>query len=396
MDLQIDPEELNKCVQCGLCMPACPTYRATGDETLSPRGRIALMRAVQDEGATVHGEILDSFETCIQCRGCEPACPSGVPYGHLIEQARGELTRAGIVTPWWQRRSFTLLQHPRLLRLATRALAIGQRLRLVPQQLDIGVRLPLAPPPPLRYVASDHPDVLIFTGCVMDAWQRSVHQASIDVFEAAGFSVQPTGDGAPCCGALHVHAGLTNRAEVLARQVMDALTPGDGKDPDSLPAIVVDSAGCGAAMKEYGALLGTETAADFSARVFDIYEYLALHQHRLPSAPPLKQHVTIQDPCHLRHVQKVHTATRTVLRPYVSELRELDDDGLCCGAGGAYSLTQPEMAGKVRDLKVASIQRADGDVVVSANPGCAMHLAKGGVETVHPIQLVAEALSQKT
>ena len=168
----------------------------------------------------------------------------------------------------------------------------------------------------------------MFTGCVMDAWQRDVHLAGQRVLEAAGFEVLLTGSLAPCCGALHAHAGFTDDTRSFAERMIERLEP-------DVP-IVVDSAGCGAAMKDYGHLLGTDRAEQFSARVFDIQEWLAMHIDRLPTAEPLDLRVAVQDPCHLRHVQRVHLATRTVLAPYVRELVELDDDGLCCGAGGAY------------------------------------------------------------
>jgi glycolate oxidase iron-sulfur subunit len=168
--------------------------------------------------------------------------------------------------------------------------------------------------------------------------------------------------------------------------MMDALDP-------ELP-IVVDSAGCGAAMKDYGYLLDSDAARDFSARVFDIQEFLADHVDRLPTVEPLDLRVAVQDPCHLRHVQRVHEATRTVLRPFVRELVELDDDGLCCGAGGAYAVLQPDLAGQIRDRKVAAIGRVAPDVVASANPGCSMHLGSVGVPTRHPMSIVHDALSR--
>jgi len=146
-------------------------------------------------------------------------------------------------------------------------------------------------------------------------------------------------------------------------------------------------------MKDYGHLLGTPEAAAFSARVYDVQEWLAQHLDRFPKVAPLDLRVAVQDPCHLRHVQKVHLDTRVVLRPFVRELVELDDDGLCCGAGGAYSALEPELAGQIRDRKVGSIGRARPDVVASANPGCSMHLAAVGVPTKHPMELIAEALA---
>ncbi|MHB1928938.1 MAG: (Fe-S)-binding protein [Acidimicrobiales bacterium] len=372
---------LHSCVQCGLCLPHCPTWRVTGDESRSPRGRIALMRAVQEGGAPVTGEVLDAFDTCVLCRGCEPACPSGVPFGELMEQTRDALAAAGRMTPWWQRTGLAQLAHPRLLRAGSTVAAVAQRIGLVPRRLGLP-RLPLR----RRPLGASGDDVWLFTGCVMDAWQRDVHRDAQRVLQAAGAGVRPTGDAAPCCGALHQHAGLEDVTRRLAAQVMAAL-PGDA-------AVLVDSAGCGAALKDYGRLLGTGEAVAFSARVRDVQEWLAEHLDRLPTVEPLRRRVAVQDPCHLRHVQRAHQATRTVLGPYVSELVELDDEGLCCGAGGAYSILHPALAGLIRDRKVAAIDRAAADVVASANPGCSMHLAAAGVPTVHPVTLLWEAISR--
>jgi glycolate oxidase iron-sulfur subunit len=381
MDLRIDEDELNTCVQCGLCLPHCPTYRVTGDETMSPRGRIKLMREVHDEDAPLTDEVLDAFSSCVQCRGCETACPSGVPYGHLMEATRESLADAGHLTPGWQRLAMKPLSHPTLLAAGTKALAVAQRAKLLPDRLGISQKLPLRQP---RLEATGD-DVYLFTGCVMDAMQRDVHNAGLEVLTAAGFGVMPTGKLAPCCGALHTHAGIGGEARKLATAMMSSLEP-------DVP-IVVDSAGCGAAMKDYGHLLGTDEAARFSERVYDIQEFLALHIDKLPTVQPLELRVAVQDPCHLRHVQRVHEATRTVLKPFVTELVELDDEGLCCGAGGAYSILEPELAGQIRDRKLGSIDRASADVVASANPGCSMHLGSAGVPTVHPMELIHRALT---
>lgn len=381
MDLRLDADQLNTCVQCGLCLPFCPTFRVSGDETRSPRGRISLMRQVQDHGAPLTEEVLDAFTSCVQCRGCEPACPSSVPYGQLMEQTREALVGAGRITPWWQRRALGVLARPRLLRAGSSALAVAQRLGLVPARMGLPQRLAVRRSP----LVPSGDDVHLFTGCVMDAWQRDVHRATQAVLEAAGVGVAPTGDAAPCCGALHTHAGLGDEARRLAATVMAALD-------DDRP-ILVDSAGCGAALKDYGHLLGTPEAIRFSARVFDVHQWLASHLDRLPTpVQVLPVTVAIQDPCHLRHVQKVHEATRAVLAPYVDSMVELDDQGLCCGAGGAFSVLEPELAADIRQRKLGSIDRADPDLVASANPGCSLHLAAAGVEVRHPMELVAQAL----
>jgi glycolate oxidase iron-sulfur subunit len=380
MDLGLD-EGLDSCVQCGLCLPHCPTFRVTGDETRSPRGRIALMRAVQQGDAPLTAETLRAWETCVQCRGCETACPSGVPFGQLMERTRETLAACGRVTPRWQRAALGVLRHPRLLRGASALGALAHRAGLAPARLGLPDRLPLRSAP----LTASGADVWLFTGCVMDAWQRDVHRAAQEVIEATGVGVRPTGDRAPCCGALHAHAGLGAAARSMAAQVIAAL-PGDAP-------ILVDSAGCGAAMKEYGHLLGTSEAEAFSRRVSDVHEWLAGRMDRLPATAILPQRVAVQDPCHLRHVQRVHGAVRTVLAPVVAELVELDDEGLCCGAGGAYSVLEPELAGRIRDRKLAAIERAAPDLVASANPGCSLHLGAAGVATVHPMVLVRNALA---
>lgn len=380
VDLRIDPDELATCVSCGLCLPHCPTFRVTGEEAHSPRGRIAAMRAVQVEDAPVTDDFVRFMSTCVQCRGCEPACPSGVPYGHLMEATRTTLATERRITPWWQRAGYRVLGAHRTLLAGSTLLAVAQRLRLVPRRLG----LPALPLRRGRAVAATGRDAWLFTGCVMDAWQRDVHRATARVLDAVGVTYAVPDGGAGCCGALHVHAGLDADAHRLARRVMAAM-PGDAP-------IVVNSAGCSAALKDYGHLLDTDEARLFSARVRDVHELLADHVDRLAPAHPLGP-VIVQDPCHLRHVQRTHAAVRTVLSA-VATVVELDDDGLCCGAGGAYSALEPALAADIRDRKVAAIARAGDHVVASANPGCAMHLAAVGVRTRHPMELVDEAIRQ--
>ncbi len=383
MKFHLDDDELASCVSCGLCLPHCPTYRVTGEEALSPRGRIAAMRAVEREGAVVSPELVDQLTSCVQCRGCEPACPSGVPYGHLIEGARHALADHHRSTPRWQRLGYGVLAHHRLLLAGSTALAVAQRARLVPRRLGLP-RLPLRRPPALRGTGTD---AWLVVGCVMDAWQRHTHHATASVLEAIGvkWAVPQVGG---CCGALHVHAGLTDEAARLATRLMRSM-PGDAP-------VVVNSAGCGAQLKDLGRLLDTAEAHAFSARVFDVHEFVATRLDRLRSPRRRLGPVIVQDPCHLRHVQKAHGAVRVVLST-VAEVVELDDDGLCCGAGGAYAALEPHLAGRIRDRKVEAITRAvarsGARIVASANPGCSMHLAQAGLEVRHPMDLMAEALS---
>lgn len=385
--LNLDPEQLSSCVSCGLCLPHCPTFRATGEEAYSPRGRIDAMRGIELDGSPVDDEFVGFMETCVQCRGCEPACPSNVEFGALMEQTRASLAADKRITPWWQRLGFAALGRHRLLLAGSSALAVAQRLKLVPKRLGLA-RLPITRPPALTSTGSG---VWLYTGCVMDAWQRDVHHSTAQLIGAVGetFSVP---DQSGCCGALHVHAGLHDQTVKLAEQTMASM-PGDAP-------IVVNSAGCGAALKDYGTLVGTAEAEAFARRVVDVSEWLAERIDALPQpASGERPSVLVQDPCHLRHVQRVHPATRTLLA-HVADIVELDDDGLCCGAGGAYSALQPDLAGTIRDRKLAAIDRATDRtgvaLMASANPGCSMHLQAGlGDRTLdieHPVQIVAAAL----
>jgi glycolate oxidase iron-sulfur subunit len=368
--LGLDDDALAACVACGLCLPHCPTYRVTGREIASPRGRITAMRAVELGGAPIDDAFRDAMEECVQCRGCEAACPSAVPFGHLMEQ-----TRAAMPPPpnpirrllEWCAYSLVLPRHWLLLAL-TWFLMLGQRLHLVPKRLG----LPHISLPRLDVAVGGAPDAWLFPGCVMDAWQRDTHRAALRVMEATGMRVARPGRGADCCGALHVHTGRDAQARRLARRVLASM-------PGTAP-IVVDSAGCGAWLKEH------------SDRVVDFAEWCV--RVGTPPLHPTGRRVVVQDPCHLRHVQKSHLAVRTLLGD-AYELVETDDDGLCCGAGGAYSALQPALSTAIRDRKVAALRRAagtDAPVVVSANPGCVMQLRGAGIEARHPAELAAEAL----
>ena len=390
--LDLDENELVACVACGLCLPHCPTYRVTGLETASPRGRIAAMQAVDVSGAPIDATFERYMEECVQCRGCEAACPSSVPFGHLMEGARSALHEQRRARRPWVRRVAEWLGYrlvlPRHWLLVTLSwlLALAQRVRLVPARLPLP-RLSLRSlARPLRArTAREHADAYLFPGCVMDAWQRDTHRSALRVMEVAGAHPALPGQGADCCGALHAHAGRVDEARRLARRVI-ASTPGHAP-------VVVDSAGCGAAMKDYGRLLGTPEAATFAARVRDFSEWLV--EQTPPPVRASDRVVVVQDPCHLRHVQKAAGAVRTALAPAYTTV-DTDDDGLCCGAGGAYNALQPELASDIRDRKVAAIRRAagagDDPLVASANPGCAMHLGAAGLRVRHPADLLAEAL----
>ena len=385
--LRLDAQDLASCVACGLCLPHCPTFRVTGEESLSPRGRIDAMRAVERDGAPVDDQFVEFMETCVQCRGCETACPSNVPFGSLMEDTRTALAEHGETTPWWQRVGLRSLGNHRLVLAGSSVLAVAQRLGLVPRRLGVP-RLALRRSPPLQATGND---VWLFTGCVMDAWQRETHRNTAALIAASGATFAVPGSGGACCGALHTHAGLHADAVSLAERVMASM-PGDAP-------VLVNSAGCGAAMKDYGTLVGTPEAERFADRVLDVHEWLAERLDRLPTPIGPRFDVIVQDPCHLRHVQQAHQPVRAVLG-HVADVVELDDAGLCCGAGGAYSALQPDLASEIRNRKLEAIGRArnrsTATVVVSANPGCSMHLAgvlaPEAMAVRHPVDVVAEAL----
>lgn len=385
--LGVDDGDLQRCIACGLCLPHCPTWRVTGQERASPRGRIAAMRAVQWHGAPLDDEFQRMMEECVQCRGCEPVCPAFVPFGHLMEGARAALHehRRG-------RRLERLLEgvtlrfiipRHRWLRAVTWVAWALQRLRVLPRRLPVPPLEARALARPLRPSPRPGEPVVLFPGCVMDAWLRDVHRATVRVLESAGAAVSLPQSGPACCGALHLHAGRRGEARALARRLIASL-PGEAP-------VLVNSAGCGAVMKDYGRLVGTPEAAAFAARVLDVHEWLA--GRTISGVHATGVRVVVQDPCHLRHVQRVHGAVRAVLgRAY--QLVETGDDGLCCGAGGLYSLTHTTLARRIRERKVEALRRAGGPdpLVASANPGCLLHLAGAGVRVRHPMELLAAAL----
>lgn len=373
MKLRVDEDELAACVACGLCLPHCPTYRVSGEESKSPRGRIAAMRSVHAGESPADETFVRYMDECVQCLGCQAACPSGVPFGHLMEGTRETLVAETGYQPWWMRAGYSVLGRHRLVLVGSSVAAVAQRAGLVPKRFSLP-RLPIR----RRPLRASGTDVYLFTGCVMDAWQRETHRAVQRVLEAAGAGVAFPGRGGDCCGALHVHAGLRDDGHRLGEGALASM-------PGPAP-ILVDSAGCGAALKD----------RDTSGRVLDVHEWLATRIDRLPPPAPgwVRPVVALQDPCHLRHVQRAHLAVRAVLAPY-ADVVELDDDGLCCGAGGAYAAQQPDLAGAIRERKLAAIAATGARIVASANPGCAYHLAAGAPHLIvqHPLEIVQEAVT---
>lgn len=397
-------EPLAPCVHCGFCLPACPTYLATGDENDSPRGRIVLMRALATGAiAATDAALGRHLDRCLGCRGCEPACPSGVAYGQGLGAARAALAEAkgltraarmilGIfATPSLWRPLLTLARWFRSSGIP-RALAGSGRFSFSMGMLasTAPASFPASPLPRRGSALASGPSVALFTGCVMDTLFPHVHDAARRTLEANGYRVVEV-ERQGCCGALHEHAGDRASARALARRNVEAF---EGR----ADFIAVDSAGCGALLKEYGRLLGTEAAAEFADRVKDVTELLAAKGPR--AAGPLAGEVVYDAPCHLQHAQGVQTAPLAVLEAIEGiRLRQLPGADRCCGSAGIYSILEPALSRDVLDAKVAAIQgaRPVPAVVATGNPGCLMQVGAGllaeGLPTrvAHPVELLDEA-----
>ena len=395
---------LDTCVHCGFCLQACPTFLATGDEADSPRGRIDLMRALETgELAPDDPALRLHLDRCLGCRGCEPVCPSGVGYGRGIEAARAMLA--------------TRRRPPALARAALRALtspgpsrivyALARMLRAtgIPRRLAGWGRFRFA----MGMLAATRPtrnakrgtrntraaassafrvptSALLFRGCVMDGLFSHVHDATVRTLGVNGWAVGET-PGQVCCGALHAHAGLREEARLLARANVAAFGEGD------VP-IVVNSAGCGAMLKEYGHLIG---AAGFAARVRDVTELLTAGGGPRPGAPVDVQ-VAYDPPCHLLHAQRIADEPLRVLGAIpVLRIVSLPDAAQCCGSAGLFTLLQPAMSRAVLAPKLASLRTAAPQVVATGNPGCVMQLGAGlaasGLSAAvrHPVELLDES-----
>ena len=381
--LRVDDDELVACVACGLCLPHCPTYRVTGEESASPRGRIAAMRAVHFEGRPLDDDFTRFMDLCVQCRACEAVCPSSVPFGHLMEGARDTLATAtplpAVVAPGGLPPA---RPPPSAAGRVDRRSRLAQRAQVVPRRLGLP-SLPLRRAP----LVPTGTDVWLFTGCVMDAWMRPTHAAVLRVLTAAGAGVALPGSGRRLLRrAARARRPARRRSRRCARRVMASM-PGDAP-------VLVDSAGCGAALKDYGHLVGTPEAERFAARVHDVREWLAPRVDRLPrdacGAAPAT--VAVQDPCHLRHVQKAHEHVRTVLRPV---RRRWSSSTTRASAAARVVPTRrsiPSSPARSATARSRPIRRSGAAVVASANPGCAMHLAAAGLVVRHPFELIDDAL----
>ncbi len=403
---------INACVHCGLCLSSCPTYRETGVETSSPRGRIYLMKAVSEGQIGLESPVFQhQMSECLNCRACEAVCPSGVQYGAILEASRAQITQARLrvsqhgaasnapIKPyaWWQRVLRWLVfnqlfKHMTLFRGFARSIWLYQRsggqwlartsglLKRIGMQ-DMEALLPamsdrFVVPQGQVYRAEGERRyvVALVTGCIMSTSAAHVHAATLRVLQKNGCDViLPPGQG--CCGALHTHGGDMDGGRELARRNIVAF------EKLAVDAIIVNAAGCGSTLKEYGHLLHDDPnwyqrGVAFSNRVKDIYEFLAaigLNQAALGSLPLT---VTFQEPCHLAHAQRITTQPRILLTAIPDlQLREMQESSLCCGSAGVYNITQPEMAARLAARKVNRALATGAQVIATANPGCAFQLA---------------------
>jgi glycolate oxidase iron-sulfur subunit len=366
-------ELISSCVSCGFCLPACPTFQLTGEESESPRGRIELVAALQ-RGELALEEVRPHLDRCLGCRACEPVCPSNVQYGEILELARGggAVSRTRTVDA-----TLAAVRHPRLIGAFVRA---GRPFSaLAPGALGAMGR---ATDPPRSIVwerrRAGAPRAAVLRGCVMQHAFAPAQQAAVDLLAACGYDVIAAA-GQGCCGALHLHNGELAQGERMRESALAAFPE------DTL--IVSTSAGCGAALRERA-----------PARVVDLTEAVA----RAPEPPRFVARpgrLAVFDPCHLRHAQGVIEEPRRLARQVASEVVELRAAGRCCGAAGVYALEQPELSGRLRADRVAAIAESGADAVLCGNPGCALQLRQGlaeaglaKVRVAHPAELAVAAL----
>ncbi len=388
------PPELDlikDCVHCGFCLPTCPSYAVFEEEMDSPRGRIVLMRIGHEEGTEVSPEMTTHLDRCLGCMACVTACPSGVQYDRLIERARPQIERHG---PRSRRERllrkgiFALFTHPGRLRAAVPFMALPIKKPFGHLAPKVGVRAAMRRLPEVTPAVGERRGrVALMQGCVQRVFFNDVNAATVRVLAAEGWEVhaprQPR-----CCGALQLHTGVEDEARELARRTIDAYAGFD--------RVVVNVAGCGSAMKEYGYLFeGDERAEAFSAKVLDVHELLAEDEPRATRHPlPLK--VAYHDACHLAHAQGVREQPRALLRGIPGlELVEPADWELCCGSAGIYNLVQPEPAAKLGRRKAANLAATGADAIAAANPGCAIQISaylEQPVPIHHPMTLLDHSI----
>ncbi|GAC1428055.1 MAG: heterodisulfide reductase-related iron-sulfur binding cluster [Chloroflexota bacterium] len=413
----LDRRLLRQCVHCGFCLQACPTYRALGVEMDSPRGRIFQIKAVADGKISADDpEFRRHMYLCLDCRACETACPSGVQYGQLVEAARASiqptsdkermakdlilgrlfpstlgLEAAGTAMRLYQKSGVqSLVRRSGMLRLFG---TMGKLEGLLPPMQGRVLEPPLPRVVPAR--GTRRFKAAVVSGCVMNQFFRRTNLATVRVLAENGGEVVVPRDQA-CCGALHVHSGARDLARDLARRNIAAFERAEAE------VIIINAAGCGSTLKEYGSLLAddpayAERAEAFSRKVRDVTEFLG----DLPLKPPageLRCRVTYQDACHLAHAQRVRDQPRALLRAIPGlELVEMDESDSCCGSAGIYNLTNYDLSMDLLNWKMDRIEATGAQIVASANPGCAMQILHGinarhlRMEVAHPVDLLDRA-----
>jgi glycolate oxidase iron-sulfur subunit len=410
--------DLDRCVHCGLCLNACPTYRELGLEMDSPRGRVYQMVQVAN-GAPITPSYQEHIGLCLACRGCESACPSGVPYGRMVEDARCQIeaqAKRGRCATWLRDFIFRrLLVSPQALTVAGTLLYLYERiglkavmrvlgfLHLAGRLGDLAQLAPSAEPPfffsqvgkTFPAVGPQRFRVAFLAGCIANISFARLNEATVRVLRKNGCEVAiPAGQG--CCGALHVHSGLREDARKLARRNIDALEAG------GFDAIITNAAGCGSTLKEYGELLADDAeyaakAHEFAARMRDVTEFLAgIELNR--EMTPVKGAVTYQDSCHLAHGQRIRGAPRKLLAAIPGlEFREMRGADICCGSAGIYNVVQNQMAMQILAKKMEQVNATGAEIVATANPGCLLQLEAGvrmhgkGQKVTHVVELLDRA-----
>lgn len=415
----IDASVYNKCVRCGLCLPTCPTYVETLTETSGPRGRISLIKAVAEERLDLLSPgFVHQMSECLDCRACEAVCPSGVQYGQLVEAARSEIEKARAPQRPAPARFFRwlilklLFGNLLFMRVAAVLLRFYQRsgLRVVVRKSGILRALHLEEQETLapeispkffvarnqRYTASaPRYTVLLHAGCVMHVAFAHVDEATVRVLQRNDCSVLvPSKQG--CCGAIAVHAGEMQFGLELAKRNIEAF------EESGADYYIINAAGCGSTLKEYGHLLRddlqwAERAARFSSRVRDVLEFLD-EVGLSPDLGTVDEVVTYQDACHLAHAQRITAPPRRLLAQIPGvRLVEMNESSLCCGSAGIYNVTQPEMARRLGTRKAANVAATHAQIVATANPGCALQMtaylreANSTIRVKHVIELLDQA-----